>query len=96
MADFKPFAGMSQEETQAAVLYLLSAILDKLPRTDSNDRIMTNGSEITTAVSGTITVGTLPALPSLQTLGTNSMPANAMPLHIANVGASFLYDRIIF
>ena len=94
MADFKPFAGMNQE---AALLYLLSAILDKLPRTDANDRLIVNPSEVapaTTPVSGTLTAVT--TVSALQTLGTNAMPANAMPLHMANAGANFLYDRIVF
>lgn len=100
MADLKPFAGMSQEETQTAILYYLAAILDKLPRTDGNDRLVTNPSEVapsTTPVSGSLTTVTnVTTVAALQTLGTNSMPANAMPLHMANAGANFLYDRIVF
>lgn len=88
MADLKPFAGMSQEETQQAVLYLLSAILEKLPRIDANDRLIVNTTEVTTGMTGSLT--------GLAALGTNNTPANGMSLHLANAGANHLYDRIVF
>lgn len=97
MADFKPFAGVSQEESIQNMLYLLAAILDKLPRTDANDRLVINASEITpaaTPVSGSLNAVT--TINTLQGMGTQSAPTNAVPLHLANAGANYLYDRIIF
>lgn len=67
------------------VIYLLAAILDKLPRIDANDRLIVNASEINAPVS---------VVAVMNSLGTNSAPANAMPMHLANAGSNYLYDRI--
>jgi hypothetical protein len=106
MADLTPFAGMSQEETQKAILYYLAAILDKLPRIDANDRLITNPSEVapaTTPVSGTVTatvanatVTTVTTLTGLSNIGASLRPADAVPMHLANAGSNHLYDRITF
>lgn len=88
MADLKPFAGLSQEETIQAVLYLLSSILEKLPRLDTADRVVVNmadqGLHSNTAIS------------TINGFGTLNAPNNAIPMHISNAGANHLYDRITF
>ena len=68
---------------------LLTAILDKLPRLDGNDRVMVNGSELIPFMS--VSTGNLQ---SLHGLGINLRPADAIPLHMSNAGAMHLYDRI--
>lgn len=68
---------------------LLTAILDKLPRTDGNDRVLINGSE--TLVIATLQNG---LLNSVFGLGQALRPADAIPTHMSNAGAMHLYDRI--
>jgi hypothetical protein len=103
MADIKPFAGLSQEDTAVMLLMLLSSILDKLPRTDANDRLITNPSEIAgpvTISSGTVTtVSTVTALTTaadvnrVNSMGT-SAATDAIPLQISNFGAAHIYNMI--
>lgn len=102
MADQRPFAGMSQEDTNQAIVQLLAAILDKLPRTDINDRLIVNGSEVANA-SAPVTLASLPTLSTLVDLNrinamgataATSRPADAIPLQIANIGALHIYDNI--
>lgn len=82
------------------VIYLLAAILDKLPRIDANDRLIVNASEISpasTPVSGTVSVSTVTsvtAVAGINSIGTNLAVVNAVPMHLANAGANYLYDRI--
>ncbi len=98
MADQRPFAGMSQEDTNQAIVQLLAAILDKLPRTDTNDRLIVNGSEIAAATAA-VTLASLATVSNLTALnalgsGVTSRPADAIPLHTANMGALHIYDNI--
>lgn len=97
--DLKPFAGMSQEETNYAILGALLAILDKLPRTDANDRVMISGTEVTqtVAVATNQTLSTLTDLVRVNTFGSaaaTAKPADAIPVHLANIGALHIYDNI--
>lgn len=71
---------------------LLTAILDKLPRLDGNDRVLINGSEIAAAAMANLT--TVTTLTGLSSLGAQLRPADAIPLHMSNAGAMHLYDRI--
>ena len=102
MADLKPFAGMSQEETQQALLYVLAAMLERMPRIDGNDRLVVNTSDqgsVTVALASNqtlATVTTVAALTSMQNMGSNNAPANLVPLQIANAGVNYIYDRIVF
>jgi hypothetical protein len=90
MADFQPFAGMSQEDTNQTMLYLLSAILEKLPRTDGQDRLLINGSEVAAAATN---INVVSDLNRIHAFGQRA--AEAVPLHLANSGALHLYDRIV-
>ncbi len=95
---------LSQEATLQELLggtvVLLAAILEKLPRVDANDRLLTNASEvnstvaITGAVSSVTTVGAVTAVNALQTMGVLARPADAMPIHLGNAGAMHIYDNI--
>ena len=99
MADKKPLAGLGKETTLDHVLYVLTAILEKLPRLDQFDRLITNPSEVapaTTPISGNIgtvtTVATATNLTNLNNLaGGNTAP---MPYQISNMGALHLYNQI--
>jgi hypothetical protein len=95
---------ISQEATLSELLggmvLLLSAILEKLPRTDGNDRLLTNASEvnstvaITGAISSVTTVGAVTAVNALQTMGALARPADAIPMHMSNAGAMHIYNNI--
>ena len=93
MADQRPFAALSQQETQEMMLLLLSQILDKLPRMDANDRLMVNMGETTPAGVTAVQTGAGSVI-GVQTLGSASREAGGIPAHIANMGAKHLYDNI--
>jgi hypothetical protein len=101
MADLKPFAGLSQEETQYLMLQALVQILDKLPRLDAFDRLIINGSEVSqvTSVTGSLsTVSVIGDLNRINTFGgtaVSAKPADAIPLHLSSTGAAHIYDRIV-
>lgn len=78
------------------VIYLLAAILDKLPRIDANDRLIVNASEISPASTAVSTVTSVTAVAGINSIGTNLAVVNAVPMHLANTGANHLYDRISF
>jgi hypothetical protein len=74
MADIEPFAGLTQEETGQGILLLLSAILDRLPRLDVNDRQIVSLAENTT---GTVNVaGSLTTVTTVTTVGTVTTAAD--------------------
>lgn len=85
------------QELLANQTLLLAAILEKMPRVDANDRLLTNAAEVnsTVAVTGAISsVTTVSAVTALQTLGVLARPADAMPMHLSNAGAMHIYDNI--
>ncbi len=99
MADKQPFAGLSQEDTNQAVVQLLAAILDRLPRVDGNDRLIVNASEV--AVGSTPITGSLSAVTTVSDVtrinafgSTQARIADMIPIHIANAGAAHIYDNI--
>lgn len=79
----------TQEQLLAHATLLLSAILEKMARVDTADRMAV-----------VIENGTLPAvldLTRLNTFGTSgatSKPADAIPMHLANAGTMHIYDNI--
>lgn len=107
MAGTSILGGISQEATQQELLtqatLLLAAILERLPRTDANDRAIVNTSDqgnvtVALAASQTLTtVTTAQDLTRLNRLGTSGTekPADAIPMHVANIGASHIYNQII-
>lgn len=79
------------------MLYLLGAIFEKMPRLQANDRAMVDLSETSLATITTLT--TANDLLRLQAFGGSTLnvtkSADAIPLHLSNVGALHLYDKII-
>lgn len=88
--------GISSEATQEQLLsqttLLLSQILEKLPRTDTMDRLIVNASEVNPTV----------AIAASQTLGTvtnvNQVAGQAVhfvPVMMGNSGFQHIYNNII-
>lgn len=82
------------------MLVMLSAIFEKMPRVQANDRMVCDLSE--TSLPTVSTVSTLTAandLLRLQGFGSSTInvtkAADAIPVHISNVGALHLYDKIL-
>lgn len=92
--------GLNQEATQGELLfaaaYYLSAILERMPRVDANDKLLVSHAESnpTVSIAASQTLATLTTAGTLQNLGAASRPADAVPMHLANVGALHLYDRL--
>lgn len=91
-------AGLNLEATQQELLseavMLLNGIFEKMPRIDSADRVVTSGSEVTQPISIAASQ-TLATVTTLATLGAASRPADAIPMHVANIGSFHLYNQII-
>jgi hypothetical protein len=94
---------LGKEDTAQSMLYLLTAILDRLPRQDAADRGIV-AFESAQAISGTVAVSTLPTLASVttvsnvtavQTLGSNQAFAGQIPQNIGQLGALHLYNGIV-
>lgn len=89
--------GISQEATQEELLghmtLLLAAILEKLPRTDANDRAIVNTSD-----QGNVTVA-LAASQTLATVGNQTNIGGRDASHaayaLANMGTAHIYNNII-
>lgn len=85
------FEDMSTEATLDNVLQVLMWILDKLPRTDNQDRAIVSlndaGGAAITVSSGVVT--------TVQNAGAASRPLDALYMHVANAGALHLYNNII-
>lgn len=79
----------TQQEMLAQMTLLLAAILEKLPRVDTADRVMVSHAESSLAV-----VADLYRLNNFGAAGVTSKPADAIPLHISNAGAMHIYDNI--
>jgi len=84
------FEDVSTEATLDNVIQVLMWILDKLPRTDANDRAVVNiqdGGAAVTISAATVT--------SVQSFGAANRPADLTPMHYANAGAMHIYNNII-
>lgn len=84
------FEDVSTEATLDNVIQVLMWILDKLPRTDAQDRAIvslndTGGSAVT--LSSTV-------VSTLQSAGAAGRPLDALYMHAANAGAMHLYNNI--
>lgn len=95
-------AGLNEEATQqellGGVLVLLSAMLEKMPRVDVNDRLLVNPSESTSPVtvsSGTVTTVTTVGTVSNQT-NVGGRDASHMAYAAANAGSMHIYNNLIF
>lgn len=84
-------AGISSEATQIEVLstvaMLLVEMLDRMPRTDGNKRVLTAGNEVATAVT------TCSALINQVNIG--GRDASIIPQAVANIGTINIYNNII-
>ena len=93
-------AGISQEVTQQELLtqatLLLAAILEKLPRTDANDRAIVNTSDqgnVTVALAASQTLTTVTTVGNQTNIG--GRDASNVAFALANVGTSHIYNNII-
>lgn len=93
--------GISQEATQEELLthmtLLLAAVLEKMPRTDANDRVVTTGAEVTQPVSistlATVTtVGTVTTMSNQTNIG--GRDASNVAYALANMGTAHIYNQI--
>lgn len=88
-------------ELLGGAIMLLSAILEKMPRVDGNDRLIINGSEIASSVA--VSSGSLTSVGTVSTVSTLANQANIggrdashMVYAVANAGAMHIYDNIKF
>lgn len=105
MSSTSILGGISQESTQEQLLsqatLLLSAILDKLPRTDTMDRLIVNASEVnpTVAIAASQTLGTVTTVTTCSTVSNVNQVAGQtvdfLPRAMSHSSAQFLYNNII-
>ena len=99
MSSTSILGGISQESTQEQLLsqatLLLSAILDKLPRTDTMDRLIVNASEVnpTVAIAASQTLGTVTTVTNVNQVAGQTV--DFLPRVMSHSGAQFLYNNII-
>jgi hypothetical protein len=84
MADLKPLAGLSLDETLQMVVFLLSQVVEKLPRIDAADRVITSGGEVE-------------ALSLISSIGSSGRgrPTDFLPVVLPNAGAMHIYNNIV-
>lgn len=98
MALRNAFADLATEDTTQTLLYLLTAILEKMPRVDNADRLVITsveaGSQAVTVSSGTVTtVTTVTTVGNQTNLG--GRDATNIPQAVANMGTAHIYNNII-
>ena len=84
MADLKPLAGISLDETLQMAVFLLSQIVEKLPRIDGADRVIISQAE----VEG------ITLISSIGSTG-RGRPTDFFPVAIPNAGAMHIYNNIV-
>ena len=88
--------GISSEATQEQLLsqttLLLSQILEKLPRTDTMDRLVVNASEVnpTVAIAASQTLGTVTNVNQVASQGVDFLQRA-----LSNSGSQYIYNNII-
>ena len=89
------FADLATEDTTQTLLYLLTAILEKMPRVDNADRLVITsveaGSQAVTVSSGTVT--TVTTVGNQTSLGGRDV--TNIPHAVANMGTAHIYNNII-
>ena len=89
------FADLATEDTTQTLLYLLTAILEKMPRVDNADRLVITsaeaGSQAVTVSSGTVT--TVTTVGNQTNLG--GRDTTNIPQAVANMGTAHIYNNII-
>lgn len=93
------FEDVATEATLDDVLRVLVWILDKLPRTDQLDRAIvslndTGGSTVSISGTSNVTISGTPNV-TMTGIGSSNRPPDAIPIHIAQAGATYIYDNII-
>lgn len=86
----------SQQELLAQTTYLLASILDKMPRTDSNERAIVNTSDqgnVTVALAASQVLTTLTTLTNQTQLGGRDM--SHAQVATANASTTHIYNNII-
>lgn len=84
---------LTDRQLQEGILYALVAMLDKMPRLDGNDRIVTNTAETTSPV--TISSGTVTTVTTVTTVANlGGRDAAHISFALANSGALHIYDNI--
>ena len=95
MALRNAFADLATEDTTQTLLYLLTAILEKMQRVDNADRLVITsveaGSQAVTVSSGTVT--TVTTVGNQTNLG--GRDAANIPQAVANMGTAHIYNNII-
>lgn len=95
MALRNAFADLATEDTTQTLLYLLTAILEKMPRVDNADRLVITsveaGSQAVTVSSGTVT--TVTTVGNQTSLGGRDV--TNIPYAVANMGTAHIYNNII-
>lgn len=105
MSSTSVLGGISSEATQQELLsqttLLLAAILERLPRTDTMDRLIVNASEInpTVAIAASQTLGTVTTVTTCSTVSNVSQVAgqnsDMVPKFLSNTSSHYLYNNII-
>ena len=97
------FGDLSLEETQQAMLYMLTLITDKLARLDAADRLAVNveTGAVTASIAASQTLATVTTVTTvtditrLNNMGAASRATDLIPHNTAMLGASHLYDNIV-
>lgn len=103
------FGDVSLEATQKELLaqctLLLTAILDRLPRVDANDRVVINSSDqgnVTVALAASQTLTTLTTCSTVTSVTTlanqtniGGKDASNVPTAISNQGVMHIYNNIL-
>lgn len=79
----------TQEQLLAHVTFMLSAILEKMARVDTANRMA-----VSIETGALISVGDLGRLNAFGMPGVTSRPADAVPMHLANAGTMHIYNNI--
>lgn len=91
--------GISSEATQEQLLsqttLLLSQILEKLPRTDTMDRLVVNASEVnpTVAIASAQTLGTVTTVTNVNQVANQGV--DFLQRALSNSGSQYIYNNII-
>ena len=94
------FEGLATEDALEAALVLLSAILEKMPRVDVNDRMVVSHAESnpTVALASGQTLGTVTTVGTVSNVATMTQVGGRDAAHIsyalANAGALHIYNNI--
>lgn len=92
----------TQQEMLAQMTLLLAAILENMPRTDSNARAVVNTSDqgnVTVAIAGAQTLSAVTTVATVTTVGNQTNIGGRDASHaayaLANMGTAHIYNNII-